>query len=70
MERQGRGAMVTGGSGDFGAAICVTPARTGCDLAVGYVANREGADRVARAVEASADVPAAAPNVLILEHMD
>src|SRR6185436_6379742 len=43
--------FVTGGSGDLGAAICQRLARAGCDIAVGYVGNREGAEKVARAVE-------------------
>ena len=40
MDLQGRGAMVTGGSGDLGAAICASLARAGCDVAVGYVGAR------------------------------
>jgi len=51
MDLQGRGAMVTGGSSDLGAVICATVARAGCDLALGYVANGEGADRSSRTVE-------------------
>jgi NAD(P)-dependent dehydrogenase (short-subunit alcohol dehydrogenase family) len=51
MELQGRAAFVTGGSGDLGAAICQRLARAGCDIAVGYVGNREGAEKVVRVVE-------------------
>ena len=51
MDLPGRAAFVTGGSGDLGAAICQRLAREGCDVAVGYVGNREGAEKVARAVE-------------------
>ena len=47
MDLQGRAAFVTGGSGDLGAAICERLARAGCDVAVGYVGNREGAENVA-----------------------
>src|SRR6185295_11872956 len=43
MDLQGRGAFVTGGSGDLGTAICLALARAGCDVAVGYVGNRDGA---------------------------
>ena len=48
MEIQGRAAFVTGGSGDLGAAICQRLARAGCDIAVGYVGNRESAEQVVR----------------------
>jgi len=41
----------TGESGDLRAASCATLARTGYHIAVGYVQNRVGADRVARTVE-------------------
>ena len=51
MDLQGRVAFVTGGSGDLGAAICERLARAGCDIAVGYVGNREGAEKVVRVVE-------------------
>ena len=51
MELQGRAAFVTGGSGDLGAAICERLARAGCDIAVGYVGNRESAERVAGLVK-------------------
>jgi len=43
LDLQGRGAFVTGGSGDLGTAICLALARAGCDVAVGYVGNRDGA---------------------------
>jgi 3-oxoacyl-[acyl-carrier protein] reductase len=51
MELEGRGALVTGGSGDLGGAICEALARAGCDVAVGYVGNRDGALSTARRVE-------------------
>ena len=51
MDLQGRGAFVTGGSGSLGGAICLALAEAGCDVAVGYVGNREGADETLRAVE-------------------
>ena len=52
MDLRGRGAFVTGGSGDLGTAICVALAATGCDVAVGYVGNHDGALRTAKRVEA------------------
>jgi 3-oxoacyl-[acyl-carrier protein] reductase len=52
MELHGRGAFVTGGSGDLGAAACAALARAGCDVAVGYVGNRAGAAKTVKAVEA------------------
>jgi 3-oxoacyl-[acyl-carrier protein] reductase len=51
MELQGRGALVTGGSGDLGTAICQALARAGCDVAVGYVGNRDGALKTGQLVE-------------------
>ena len=51
MDLQGRAAFVTGGSGDLGAAICERLARAGCDVAVGYLSNKDGADRVADVVK-------------------
>ena len=50
MDLRGRGALVTGGSGDLGTAISVALARAGCDVAVGYVGNRDGALRTAKLV--------------------
>jgi 3-oxoacyl-[acyl-carrier protein] reductase len=52
MDLRGRGALVTGGSGDLGTAICLALAEAGCDVAVGYVGNRDGAVKTCRAVEA------------------
>lgn len=43
MELTGKVAMVTGGSGDIGAAICDALAAVGCDVAVTYVGNADGA---------------------------
>ncbi len=51
MDLQGRAAFVTGGSGDLGASICERLARAGCDVAVGYLGNREGAEKVAGVVK-------------------
>ncbi|HEX3179034.1 MAG TPA: SDR family NAD(P)-dependent oxidoreductase [Methylomirabilota bacterium] len=51
MDLQGRGAFVTGGSGDLGTAICVALARAGCDIALGYVGNVDGARRTTKRVE-------------------
>jgi 3-oxoacyl-[acyl-carrier protein] reductase len=51
MDLQGRGAFVTGGSGDLGTAICVALARAGCDIALGYVGNVDGARRTTTRVE-------------------
>jgi len=52
MELKGRVALVTGGSGSLGTAISRALADAGCDVAVGYVGNRDGADDTVRAVEA------------------
>lgn len=51
MEIANKAAFVTGGSGDIGAAICTSLAAAGCDIAVGYTGNREGAETTAAAVE-------------------
>jgi 3-oxoacyl-[acyl-carrier protein] reductase len=51
MDLQGRGALVTGGSGDLGTAVCTALARAGCDIAVGYVGNVDGARRTVKLVE-------------------
>ena len=51
MDLHGRGALVTGGSGDLGTATCEALARAGCDVAVGYVGNRDGALKTVRVVE-------------------
>jgi 3-oxoacyl-[acyl-carrier protein] reductase len=51
MDLRGRGALVTGGSGDLGTAICLALAQAGCDIAVGYVGNRDGAIKTGQAVE-------------------
>ena len=51
MDLLGRVALVTGGSGDLGTAICMALARAGCDVALTYVGNRDGAARTAEAVE-------------------
>src|SRR5690349_12161453 len=51
MDLLGRVALVTGGSGDLGTAICIALARAGCDVALTYVGNRDGAVRTVEAVE-------------------
>ena len=51
MDLRGRGALVTGGSGDLGTAICEALARAGCDVAVGYLGNRDGALKAGQLVE-------------------
>jgi 3-oxoacyl-[acyl-carrier protein] reductase len=51
MELAGRGALVTGGSGSLGSAISRALAEAGCDVAIGYVGNREGADETLRTVQ-------------------
>ena len=51
MDLRGKVALVTGGSGSLGTAIALALAEAGCDIAVGYVGNREGADDTVRAVE-------------------
>src|SRR5437016_12630293 len=51
MDLRGHGALVTGGSGDLGTAISRALAEAGCDIAVGYVGNRDGAAKTGRAVE-------------------
>src|SRR5262245_57583583 len=51
MNLLGRVALVTGGSGDLGTAICIALARAGCDIALTYVGNRDGATRTVETVE-------------------
>ena len=51
MDLRGRGALVTGGSGSLGTAIALALADAGCDIAVGYVGNRDGADETVGGVE-------------------
>ncbi|MET0324090.1 MAG: SDR family oxidoreductase [Ilumatobacteraceae bacterium] len=53
MELTDKVALVTGGSGDIGAAICEALAVEGCDIALTYVGNIEGAERTAAAVAAT-----------------
>ena len=52
MDLGGAAALVTGGSGDIGAAICAALARAGVDVAVAYTGNAAGAGATRRAVEA------------------
>ena len=51
MDLHGRAALVTGASGGIGSAITRALAEAGCDIGVGYVGNREGADDAVRMVE-------------------
>jgi 3-oxoacyl-[acyl-carrier protein] reductase len=51
MELAGRVALVTGGSGDLGSAICRALARRKMDVAVTYVGEKERAERVVAEVE-------------------
>ena len=51
MELAGRVALVTGGSGDLGSAICRALARNKMDVAVAFVGEKGRAERVAMEVE-------------------
>jgi 3-oxoacyl-[acyl-carrier protein] reductase len=51
MDLNGKVALVTGGSGDIGGAICVALAAAGCDVALTYVGNADGAAATAAVVE-------------------
>ena len=53
MQLAGRVALVTGGSGDLGSAICRALARNRMDVAVAYVGEKERAERIAAEVEAA-----------------
>ncbi|MET0909084.1 MAG: SDR family oxidoreductase [Ilumatobacteraceae bacterium] len=48
-----RTALVAGGSGGVGSAICAVLAREGCDVALTYRSNRDAAEATAKAVEAT-----------------
>ncbi|HLW03708.1 MAG TPA: SDR family oxidoreductase [Ktedonobacterales bacterium] len=52
MELAGKIALVTGGSGDLGAAIARALAQAGASIAITYVGERERAEETAAAVEA------------------
>ena len=51
MDLQGKVALVTGGSGDLGAAIAQALAKAGASVGVSYLEERERAERVVAAVE-------------------
>src|SRR5438067_2027992 len=51
MELAGHVALVTGGTGDLGTAICAALARRKVDVAVAYIEQRERAERVVAGVE-------------------
>ena len=51
MDLKGRGALVSGASGDLGTAIALALADAGCDIAVGYVGDRDRAVKTRDAVQ-------------------
>ena len=53
MENTQKIALVTGGSGGIGRAVCIELARSGCHLIVNYRQNRDGADRTLELVLAA-----------------
>jgi len=53
MEIEGRTALVTGGSGDIGAAIARALALAGADVAISYLGHKEGAAETIDAVRAA-----------------
>jgi 3-oxoacyl-[acyl-carrier protein] reductase len=53
MDLRGKVALVTGGSGDIGAAISAALAAAGCNVALTYVGNTAGAEATADAVHAT-----------------
>lgn len=53
MDLRGSTALVTGGSGDLGSAICRSLAAAGCTVTITYAENRTGADNVASLVTAA-----------------
>ncbi len=55
VDLNGRTALVTGGSGQIGRAICVALARAGARVAFTYFSNHDGADETAAALKAIRD---------------
>lgn len=51
VDLSGKFALVTGGSGDIGRAICTALCRAGARVAFTYFSDREGADRTVAALE-------------------
>ncbi|MCP5026350.1 MAG: SDR family oxidoreductase [Actinomycetia bacterium] len=61
MKLEGRVAVVTGGSGDIGGAICRALAAEGCDVMATYVGNLDGANDIVAEVEVLGRRGVAAP---------
>ena len=55
VDLNGRSALVTGGSGQIGRAICLSLARAGARVAFTYFSNHDGADETAAALRAIRD---------------
>ena len=51
MDLKGKKALVTGGSGDIGRAICVELARAGVEVAFSYFSDHEGAEATEKAIQ-------------------
>lgn len=53
IDLSGKKALVTGGSGEIGRAICVALAESGADVLFTFFSNHEGAEKTAEAVRAT-----------------